>query len=91
MEQSVTEMASDQVGITLCGAGTRCQIWEPAAGTDEAVVIAPSSRWVASCRALLTAQVALSQYPPPPLPGQFTEGRPLLKEMNCTNLHKALL
>lgn len=49
-----------------------------AAGTDEAVVIAPSSGWVASCGALLTAQVALSQYPPPLLDG-------LSKGHDCLN------
>lgn len=48
-------------------------IWDLAAGTDEVVVIAPSSRWLASCRALLTAQVALSQYPLP-LPGSLSKG-----------------
>lgn len=54
IKQSISEMASDEVRITLCGAGIRCLF-----GT-QVLMKAPSWGWVATCRASLTAQVASS-------------------------------
>lgn len=61
-------------------------VWDLPARAEQAAVTAPSSKRVASCGGLLTAQVALSQYPPP-LPGSLSKWHHSLKQWIILQIH----